>query len=67
MNRSNVSNDKQHTRARIAMRRFNKECRDPETNILDNVKLAETIAAELDLYEGDDVPSWLFEMTAGQK
>ena len=62
-----MSNEQQRTRARIAMRRFMKECRDPETDVLDNAKLAEVIAAELDLYVGDDIPSWLLEMVASQK
>lgn len=59
-----MSNDQQRTRAKIALRRFSKECRDPVTDILDSVKLAETIAAELDLYDEEGVPTWLLEMTS---
>lgn len=47
--------------------RLNMErCRDPRTGELNHTLLAETVANELDLYEGDDydIPEELFEVAA---
>lgn len=48
------------------MRYYMDKCRDPKTNELNHTLLAETVANELDLYEGDnfDIPEELFEVAA---
>ena len=51
-----------HRRARDYMREHKSEYKDPQTDEFDLTRLAEGTCHVLGLYEGDEIPEWMFDM-----